>query len=557
MKALFSIVRRIWAREWWSLLRGTVLSAVVLIAGIALLGLSGWFITAAGLAGLAGLGIAFDVFRPSAGVRFLALGRTAARYGERILTHDATLRSLARLRVQLLDAMAHLPFSRLPALRASEQLNRITRDVDALDGIALRLFIPVVAALATLALTAAILWFLVDPELVIWLCASYLPGVVLALGLVALRSRGPSRMGQLALGAFRMRFVDLLRARTDLAVFGRLGERSDHVLAAEARMRAAVARNDRIERAGGFVLSVTETVAAAGALVIGALLAQAGTIDPAIAALGFFATLALAEALAPLRRGMAEIGRMIDAARRVNRIIESGKGHNSKEVRSPAAVDPAKPVLALRGVSFRHEGAETPIVDGFELQVSAGETIALVGPSGGGKTTILHLAAGLVAPQSGSVEIGGLAIADWGEADLRQTVTLLPQRSALLSGSIHDALALARQDLGTREAWAVLAAVALDKVIDERGGLDSRLGEAGAGLSGGESRRLALARALLRRPALLLLDEPTEGLDRATAEKVLAGIRRYLPEAGILLASHREAERNFAERVHIVAPVPV
>ncbi|MAZ17750.1 MAG: thiol reductant ABC exporter subunit CydC [Ahrensia sp.] len=557
MKALFSIVRRIWAREWWSLLRGTVLSAVVLIAGIALLGLSGWFITAAGLAGLAGLGIAFDVFRPSAGVRFLALGRTAARYGERILTHDATLRSLARLRVQLLDAMAHLPFSRLPALRASEQLNRITRDVDALDGIALRLFIPVVAALATLALTAAILWFLVDPELVIWLCASYLPGVVLALGLVALRSRGPSRMGQLALGAFRMRFVDLLRARTDLAVFGRLGERSDHVLAAEARMRAAVARNDRIERAGGFVLSVTETVAAAGALVIGALLAQAGTIDPAIAALGFFATLALAEALAPLRRGMAEIGRMIDAARRVNRIIESGKGHNSKEGRSPAAVDPAKPVLALRGVSFRHEGAETPIVDGFELQVSAGETIALVGPSGGGKTTILHLAAGLVAPQSGSVEIGGLAIADWGEADLRQTVTLLPQRSALLSGSIHDALALARQDLGTREAWAVLAAVALDKVIDERGGLDSRLGEAGAGLSGGESRRLALARALLRRPALLLLDEPTEGLDRATAEKVLAGIRRYLPEAGILLASHREAERNFAERVHIVAPVPV
>lgn len=557
MRALLPIVRRIWAREWWSLLRGTALSAVVLIAGIALLGLSGWFITAAGLAGLAGIGIAFDVFRPSAGVRFLALGRTAARYGERILTHDATLLSLARLRVQLLDAMAHMPFSRLPALRASEQLNRITRDVDALDGIALRLFIPVVAALTTLALTAAILWFLVDPALVIWLLASYVPGAVLALGLVALRSHGPSRMGQLALSAFRMRFVDILRARTDLAVFGRLGQRGEHVLAAEARTRAAMARNDHIERAGGFVLSVTETIAAAGALLIGAVLARAGTIDPAIAALGFFATLALAEALAPLRRGMAEIGRMIDAARRVNRIIESRKVGDTGEGRSRAGIDPAAPVLAMRSVGFRHEGANTPIIEDFDLQVNAGETVALVGPSGGGKTTILHLAAGMFAPQSGSVEIGGQAIGDWGETDLRQTVTLLPQRSALLSGTIHDALALARPDLDAREAWAVLAAVALDSVIDERGGLDNRLGEAGTGLSGGESRRLALARTLLRRPALLLLDEPTEGLDRATAEKVLAGIRRYLPDAGILLASHREAERDFAEQVHIVARVPV
>ena len=557
MRALVPIIRRIWAREWWSLLRGTALSAVVLIAGIALLGLSGWFITAAGLAGLAGLGIAFDVFRPSAGVRFLALGRTAARYGERMLTHDATLRSLARLRVHLLDAMAHLPFSRLPALRASEQLNRVTRDVDALDGVALRLFIPVVAALTTLALTATILWFLVDPALVIWLCASYVPGVVLALGLVALRSRAPSRMGQLALGAFRMRFVDLMRARTDLAVFGRLGERSEHVLAAEARTRGAVAVNDRIERAGGFVLSVTESVAAAGALLIGALLAQAGSIDPAIAALGFFATLALAEALTPLRRGMAEIGRMIDAARRVNRIMESREDGVRERGGSRTGIDPAAPVLALRGVGFRHEGADRPVVEGFNLQVNAGETVALVGTSGGGKTTVLHLAAGMLVPQSGFVEIGGLPLGRWGEADLRQAVTLLPQRSALLSGTIRDALALARPDLDAREAWAVLAAVALDTVIDERGGLDSHLGESGAGLSGGESRRMALARSLLRRPALLLLDEPTEGLDRATAEKVLAGLRQYLPDAAILLASHREAERNFADQVHNVAPVRV
>lgn len=559
MRALLPIIRRIWSQEWWSLLRGTALSAVVLVAGIALLGLSGWFITAAGIAGLAGIGIAFDMFRPSAGVRFLALGRTAARYGERILTHDATLRSLARLRVQLLQALSRQPFSRLPALRASEQLNRVTRDVDALDGVALRLLIPVIAAASTLALTGVTLWFLVDPALVVWLVASFAPGAGIALGLVALRSREPSRRAQTALNAYRMRFVDLLRARTDLAVFGLLGARSDHARAAENRMRAAAARNDEIERTGAFVLSMTEAAAAAGALLIGALLAGTGRIDPALAALGFFATLALAEVLVPLRRGMAEIGKMTDAARRVNRMLDGAEAdaateaHESGAVREPDARRSGT-ALSMRGVRFAHDGSDVAVLDRFDLTVRAGEIVALTGPSGGGKSTILQLAAGMASPTRGVVEVFGLAIRDRDETAFRETVCLLPQRSALLSGTIREALALARPDLDDSEAWAVLAAVALDAVIDERGGLDSRLGESGSGLSGGESRRLTLARALLRRPSLLLLDEPTEGLDRDTARRVLSGIRQYLPDSAILLASHRKAEREFADRVHNVAP---
>ncbi|GAB4347641.1 MAG: amino acid ABC transporter ATP-binding/permease protein [Oricola sp.] len=555
MKSLIGIMRRIWPQEWWSLLRGTMLAAVVLIAGIALLGLSGWFITAAGIAGLAGIGIGFDMFRPSAGVRFLALGRTAARYGERILTHDATLRSLARLRVQLLSGLAKQPFTRLPALRASEQLNRITRDVDALDGIALRLFIPMAAAAATLGLTALAAWYLVAPELVAWLLASYVPGAILALGLVAWRSRRPSRTGQIALNAFRMRFVDLLRARTELAVFGKLGEQAEHVMSAHARMRKSVTENDRVERAGGLVLSVAETTAAAGALLTGALLARTGTIDPAHAALGFFATLALAETLMPLRRGVAELGRMTDAAGRVGRLLDRAGDATTTGGSRPAVPDPAAPALAMHDVHFAHEGADAPVTEGFDLELRRGEIVALAGPSGSGKTTILQLAAGMLAPLGGTVTIFGTETGRWDEPALRETVSFLPQRSALLSGTIRETLALARPGLDDREAWAVLAAVALAPVIEERGGLDSRLGESGAGLSGGESRRLALARVLLRRPALLLLDEPTEGLDRETARLVLAGLRSYLPGAAILLASHRRAEREFADRVHNVAPV--
>ncbi|QKV17021.1 thiol reductant ABC exporter subunit CydC [Oricola thermophila] len=554
MKTLLPIIRRIWSHEWWALLRGTALAMLVLIAGIALLGLSGWFITAAGLAGVAGAGIAFDVFRPSAGVRFLALGRTAARYGERILTHDATLRSLARLRVQLLAALANTPFARLPALRASEQLNRLTRDVDALDGVALRLLIPIVSALTAVALTAAVLRFLVDPRVVTWLLSTYVPGSALALVFVAWRSRKPSRSGQLALNAFRMRFVDLLRARADLAVSGKLATRMEHVTAAEARMRAAVARTDRIERTGGIILSVTESAAAAGALLAGAMLAKTGSIDPARAALGFFAALALAEMLGPLRRGMAEIGRMTDAARRVNRLLATGENSADRIDEWPPTTRRDSPALVMRDVRFMHPGAEAPVLDRFELKIGAGEIVALVGPSGSGKSTILHLAARMLDPDEGQVEILGIAARKWSEPALREAVALLPQRSALLSGTIRDALALARPDIDDREAWSALTAVALDRAVQERGGVDSRLGESGAGLSGGERRRLALARVLLRRPSLLLLDEPTEGLDRETARNVLAGIRGYLPDATIVLASHRAAEREFADRVHYVAP---
>ncbi|GKX36165.1 MAG: ABC transporter ATP-binding protein [Rhizobiaceae bacterium MnEN-MB40S] len=552
MRSLLPIIRRIWTNDWWSVLRGAALSVTVLVAGIALLGLSGWFIAAAGVAGLAGAGVVFDVFRPSAGVRFLALGRTAARYGERILTHDATLRSLARLRVDLLSALSTVPFPRLPALRASEQLTRLTRDVDALDGVALRLVIPLVAAAATLMISAVALWFLVDPALVVWLLASTIAGILPALGLVAVRSRKPSRLSQLALNAFRMRFMDLIQSRAELMIFGKLDRRAEHVMGAEQRMRKELARNDRIERAGGFLISSAESLTAAGALLIGGLLARAAVIDPALAALGFLATLAIAEALAPLRRGLAEIGRMTDAARRVNRLLDAGKPQ-AAPARSLTHQKSNAPLLQFKDACFSYREEGPLLVADFNLQVASGETVALTGASGSGKSTILQLAASMMQPTHGTVAILGSDLRDWEEPRLRETVSLLPQRSALLSGAIRDGLAVARPGLNDEYAWAVLTAVALDDVIEARGGLDSRLGESGTGLSGGESRRLALARVLLRRPALLLLDEPTEGLDRDTATRALAGIRKYLPETGILLASHREAELVFSDRQQDVA----
>jgi ATP-binding cassette subfamily C protein CydC len=205
--------------------------------------------------------------------------------------------------------------------------------------------------------------------------------------------------------------------------------------------------------------------------------------------------------------------------------------------------------LRIKDLSFRRDRALQPVLDKVSLAASAGESVAITGPSGSGKSTLLLLAARLLEPEAGQITIGSLPLEDWDEARLRAVVTLVPQRSALMAGTVGDALRLGCPDASEAALWKVLEAVSLTSVILSKGGLECRLGPQGAGLSGGEARRLVLARSLLRRPGLLLMDEPTEGLDEKTALAVLAGIRRYLPEASILTASHRPAEVGWADRV--------
>ncbi|MBR9892795.1 ATP-binding cassette domain-containing protein [bacterium] len=509
--------------------------------GVGLLGLSGWFITASAAAGMAGLGILFNVFAPSAMVRFLALGRTASRYGERVLTHDATLRALSDLRIRLLDGLLTRPHRELEKLRANAFLNRVTADIDALDGALLRLVLPALAGWTVIALSGLLLWWLVHPSvaLVVGLGYLILPTLVFLIGQRI--ARKPSRQVEAAMMACRTRLIDLVAGRDDLTMYGRLEAMAAHVHGGILRHSHATRRLDRIQRRTGLGLDLIGAALTAAALGLGVRLVQTGEISAAQAAIGVFAALALAETVAPVRRALAEIGGMVQAARRVLPAV-------SAQVPEGAAEGvPGAAVLEMRGVGYRRGGSGAALFAPVDLSVAPGETLALAGSSGSGKSTLLLLAAGALEPSDGGVSWGGRPVGAWSQESLGRSIALVPQRHALIAGSVAENLRLAAPEASDETLWQALEQVCLAGTIRARGGLALRLGFRGAGLSGGEARRLVLARALLRRPQLLLLDEPTEGLDNATARAVMAGIRAALPEAAILMAAHRAAELSCAD----------
>ena len=528
MRAMWHALRLILSAAPRRMALGALMAVTVLLAGIGLLGLSGWFITATGLAGAAGIGIAFDVFRPSAGVRFLALGRTAGRYGERLATHDATLRALAALRVDLMRRLAGQGARAMAALRSETGLTRITADVDALDGLVLRLVLPVVGGGLALVVALLGLWWLAGWGVALAVGLGMVPVSALVLLACGRRALAPSTAAEDGTQALRRDTIDTLRDREAVILSGRLPQSGERLAERDAQARRAAEGLDRVERGAAAWLMSLPPVSAALALLAGAAALQAGVLTAAGAAIGVFVALALAEVMIPLRRSIAELGRIRLAAGRVMAV-------------------PAEP--AAGGAVNASDGAPLLAVDRPDLSftVAAGEAVALTGPSGAGKTTLLTAIAGL-GPGEG-IAVQGLPPGDWDEPAFRRVVTMLPQRSALIRGRIRDNLALAAPEAGDDAMWAALRAAALDDTIRDRGGLDSTLGEAGSGLSGGETRRLALARACLARPALLLLDEPTEGLDAATAERVLNGIRALLPGTAILAALHRgERHEIFAGR---------
>lgn len=524
----------------FSIIIGTLMATATVISGIALLGLSGWFITATALAGASvAAAMTFNIFTPSAGIRFFAITRTGGRYAERLITHEATLGVLAALRERLFRGWALPGAARLLLRHPGKLLFRLTADIDALDSLYLRVVVPAAVSILT-AIGIGVVLGLMEPVLGIVVGAGLL---VTGLGIPYLAARQalvPGMRRASTSERLRSRAIDLVSGQTELVMTGRLHAQAQAVLDADQHQSLADDRLNAIETRVGIGFGVISAVLLSGVLCAVAALSHQGTITAPVATLGVLIAFGALEPFTGLRRGALELGRTILAARRLaSRLVPDPVATARGTFTQPADADIA---LDLSDVAVRPEGADHIVIDGITLSVKRGERIAIVGTSGAGKSTLLSAIGGEIPVAHGTLE--------------RLPATLLTQRTELFQDSLRDNLRLAKPDADDAELIDALeaAGLSLKDTATLPDGLDTRLGEGGMGLSGGQGRRLALARLLLRDTPLWLLDEPTEGLDASTANDVIKrlddGARAH--NRTLVITTHIQREAAIADRMLIL-----
>jgi ATP-binding cassette subfamily C protein CydC len=269
--------------------------------------------------------------------------------------------------------------------------------------------------------------------------------------------------------------------------------------------------------------------------------------------------MALPEILGQPLLGLVRLPRTVLAIRRslaaeADRSREQG---GATSVGEHDRFDPDKAVLRFVGVSFHYPGAKRKVLENLSMQIEPGEVVAIAGRSGCGKSTVAALASRLRVPDEGQVILKGRELALWDEQHLRRSVTLLSQRPYIFNDTVAANLRIANAEAGDSDLWSALEKAALaDRISKNRNGLQTVLGEGGLGLSGGECRRLALARAFLTRPDLFILDEMTEGLDAQTASDVLARFLEFRGSAAVLMIAHKKLELDAADRVVQIQEIP-
>ncbi|MCO6544876.1 MAG: cysteine/glutathione ABC transporter ATP-binding protein/permease CydC [Gilliamella sp.] len=522
------------------ILLGLFLSILTLLASVFLLSLSGWFLASTAFVGVAGL-YTFNYMLPAAGVRAAAIIRTAARYMERLVDHNTTFKILAYLRTLAFRKILPLSANQLAHYQRADLLNRFIVDIDALDHLYLKLFSPIVTALVTIVVLfvglaninlpiALIITIILTTTLLVVPVIFYQAGKQLGKTLVKQQSE------------YRLLLINYLQGQAELILFN-----------AQPRYRAKL---DKLEsnwlynqqrQSTLMALSSALIVLIAGFLTLLVLwLITQYTLSPLVA-LFVFVSLASAEILMPIPGAFIFLGQVLTSATRTTAIFNQMP--DIQFISKGKAIDLTTAKLKFEQINFSYPNQPFAILTDFSLTVEQSEHIGIIGKTGCGKSTLLSLVNRTWEASSGNIYFNDTPINQLDEKTLRQAIAMVPQVITIFSETLRQNLLIGNPNATDQQLIEVLHQVELDKLLTTEQGLDMLIGQGGRTLSGGEIRRIGIARALLHNSPLILMDEPTESLDQRTEQQIIQLIKQTCKGKTLIMVTHRLTDNPLFDRI--------
>ena len=522
-------------KQWVWMVSGIILGVVVIAANALLMALSGWFIASMAISGASGA--AFNYLFPSAGIRFLAIARTVGRYAERLVTHEATFRILAELRVWLFKRFVPLAPACLERYADGDVAGRLRADVDALETLYLKIVAPL--AVGTISIVAALVflvWFS-PPSAAVMLLFLLLAAVALPL-LVRRFSEAPGQRSAILSAELRGKVTEGVQGVEELILLGAMERQAAVVDDLSSKL---IVEQERLGRINGLALGGMVFFAGSGVAAVmltGGMQVASHLIPPPILVMLLLFSAAIFEAASQIPSALHLLPAARESASRIFELADS-------PVPVPDSPD-SRSLPSDSGICFSNVSASylpgMMVLRDFSLTVPAGGSVVLSGASGAGKSLLLEILLRF-RDYEGSITVGGVELRYFSKDMVHSMISAVPQRPHLFNGTIRENILLGNPSADEELLQQVLRDSAMDLwVACLPLGLETQVGANGCEVSGGEARRIALARALLKNAAILLLDESTEGLDAATERMVVLRLKERISGSGrttMLVVSHR------------------
>ena len=531
------------APHYKAMLLGTFLATITVLANVGLLAISGWFLASMAAAGIAG--VQMNYFTPAGTIRFLAIVRTASRYGERLVTHNATFLLLSEIRTNVFATLSKLNNVDLAMSRSADLVNRLQNDVDALDKFYLNVLLPMLVALLSVPIIMLFMSAYNGNVALICFTGIILIGVVIPALLSAKLTKNSHKETQLS-AQLRSELSDTLTGLRELSIYQARSQqlnKCDEL--SEQYNQQLFIRHKALANSDGLSLLVVQLAMLASIVTIVPLVYASSMVNVELAMLSLF-VLASFESVLLLPNAFIELPNVLKAAERLFTLEDKAASTQieSKHVDIDENFSAQNHTLVLNNISYQY-GEQTALTNiSFELMPQ--QKVAIVGRSGSGKTTLVNLLTGLWPLQQGSITLNNQnSVVDLHSLnnDIRANViNILAQQHHIFDGTLSENLRYAAPNATKEQMIEALALAQLSPWFNElKEGLKTRLGTGGRNVSQGQSRRIAIAQALLKNPAILVLDEPTEGLDNQSKQGVMQAIMHVMNNASVLTITHDPA----------------